>query len=176
MAMKQSHLYILSYPEGGFIKIGKADNVLNRVRSLAPGLGKPDLGSAVVYSLPYKAVRSIEKSIHTLLSEYRFEHEVCDGWTELFRPEAMQRAVDIMTAAGYSKPISYAETNRVHLNEVEKYKRRVRKERGETIDQKVARINKEIRDEILAKHSSWAGFYSAVREYMETNPMAGRVR
>ncbi len=102
---KIASLYVLVFPERGFIKIGKANNVHERGRFLKTSWGAIDYPMSYELKAPTSMVLKLEKSLHFLLSNYRADVNDGDGYTELFNSECLDVAVmhlDLFASSGVS--------------------------------------------------------------------------
>lgn len=88
-----SNLYLLIYPARNMIKIGKANDVHNRIQSLRRYWGEVDYENSYWLTASQATIFKLEKTLHFLLSEYRIESEVMDGYTELFSIDALKQAL-----------------------------------------------------------------------------------
>lgn len=98
-----THLYILIFPTRGIIKIGKADEVHERIQSLKRWWGDVDYEASYYLSAPSDLILRLEKSLHFLLSKYSVHFEVGDGRTELFSSDALDTAlkhIDLFCLSG----------------------------------------------------------------------------
>lgn len=86
--MQKSTVYVLVYPELKAIKIGKADNVLNRIQQLCHW-GKPDFEQSYVINTNMSDVYKLEGALHLKLSNYRKEMQKMDGYTEFFNLDVL---------------------------------------------------------------------------------------
>jgi len=105
---KLTHLYILVFPKCGMIKIGKADEVYNRIQSLKRWWGEPDYEASYHLTATSDLVFSLEKSLHFMLSVYSCGFGEGDGRTELFSSRALTPAlghIDLFCKSGAVEPL-----------------------------------------------------------------------
>jgi hypothetical protein len=71
--------------DGLSFKIGISNDVKSRIAQLRSVWGELDLESSFEFSAPATRMKSVEKMLHFLFSEYNLEHEESkDGYTEWF--------------------------------------------------------------------------------------------
>lgn len=100
---KLASLYVLFFPECGFLKVGKARDVYVRCQQLKHYWGDPDYGESLQLVAPEKTVFRLEKTLHLLLKNYAAENLEADGYTEMFKMEALGLvlpAIDLFVKAG----------------------------------------------------------------------------
>jgi hypothetical protein len=101
---KLSHIYILIFPALNLIKVGKADNVINRVQTLERIWGNIDYAASFKLIIPAEKVFSLERTLHFFLQQYHIETEDCrDGYTEVFSMDALSpvlRHIDYLITEG----------------------------------------------------------------------------
>jgi hypothetical protein len=126
-------LYLLIFPEHGIVKVGKADDINNRVQSLRRWWGDVDYESSYYLTAPEKVVFKLEKSLHFLLSSFSVSFEEGDGRTELFSEDALDVAIkhiDLYCSAssdlkglkkGIPRPVLPAASKRRRRNKYTKY-------------------------------------------------------
>lgn len=88
-----SLLYLLLFPANKMIKVGKANNIHNRIQSLRRFWGEVDYERSYQIALPQSEVFKLEKMLHFLLSKYQTGIDAGDGYTELFSIEALEPAI-----------------------------------------------------------------------------------
>ena len=88
-----SYLYILVFPESNAIKIGKSNDIHNRISTLKHFWGEVDYQKSYQLSAPENIVFKLEKSLHFFLSSYTAQRGSGDGYTELFELEALDMAI-----------------------------------------------------------------------------------
>jgi T5orf172 domain len=92
--MKNStHLYLLCFPKKKMVKIGKADDIHNRIRTLQRYWGDVDYAASYFLPAPTETVFKLEKSLHFLLSPFAISFDTGDGKTELFSEGALEVAL-----------------------------------------------------------------------------------
>lgn len=87
--MKMSNLYIVIFPNYDCFKIGKADNIVNRINVLSPIWGKPDYKNSYHIEITSDKVLKIEKGLHLFLDDFKLNTLKKDGYTELFRMDGL---------------------------------------------------------------------------------------
>lgn len=98
-----SSLYILIFPENRVLKIGKANNVYSRSRTLKRHWGQPNYEDSFELTAPQDTVFRLEKSLHFLLTGHQVPFDKGDGRTELFTLDALDltlKHVELFLAAG----------------------------------------------------------------------------
>ncbi|MCU6667803.1 GIY-YIG nuclease family protein [Enterobacteriaceae bacterium H4N4] len=88
-----SFLYLLLFPAKKMMKVGKANNIYNRVQSLRRFWGEVDYEHSYRIALPQSEVFKLEKMLHFLLAKYQTGIDAGDGYTELFYIEALEPAI-----------------------------------------------------------------------------------
>jgi hypothetical protein len=71
------------------MKVGKADDVHNRICSLRRHWGDVDYAESYSLEAPANLIFRLEKALHVLLSEHSISFDVGDGKTELFSIQAL---------------------------------------------------------------------------------------
>lgn len=66
-----SFLYLLIFPAQKMMKIGKANNIYNRIQSLTRTWGEVDFERSYQIIVPQSEVFKLEKMLHFLLTNYR---------------------------------------------------------------------------------------------------------
>ena len=88
--IKLASLYVLMFPECGFLKVGKANNVYARCQQLKHYWGDPDYDESLELVAPEKTVFQMEKTLHFLLTKnYAADSLGGDGHTEMFKMAAL---------------------------------------------------------------------------------------
>lgn len=89
---KKSYIYIIDWTERhNCIKIGKANNIWERYRSLKRDFGEADLENSYWLEEKESNIYNIEKIIHTFIRQYKIDYPVAvNGYTELFQYEALE--------------------------------------------------------------------------------------
>lgn len=87
--MKNSNVYILLFKDKDYFKIGKSDNVTDRVAKFGCYWGELDYGKSYVLSVPSACVFKIEKALHSLLYDYSVKQQDGDGKTEFFHLDGL---------------------------------------------------------------------------------------
>ncbi|AYL68947.1 MULTISPECIES: GIY-YIG nuclease family protein [Citrobacter] len=88
-----SFLYLLIFPAKKMMKIGKANNIYNRIQSLTRTWGEVDFERSYQIIVPQSEVFKLEKMLHFLLTNYQSGIDAGDGYTELFTIEALEPAI-----------------------------------------------------------------------------------
>ena len=88
-----SHLYLLVFPARKMIKIGKANNIYNRIQALKKYWGEVDYENSYRLVMPQGEVFKLEKTLHYLLAQYQTGTDAGDGYTELFSADALAPAL-----------------------------------------------------------------------------------
>lgn len=102
-AANTSSLYILVFPSCGLLKIGKANNVRARVRTLRQWWGDADYTESFELVAPQTTVLHLEKSLHFLLSARQADVANADGYTEMYSLTSLGlilKHIDLFMASG----------------------------------------------------------------------------
>ena len=102
---KTASLYVLVFPSQGLLKIGKANNVRGRGRTLEAAWGIIDYAESYELKTTTSTALRLEKSLHCLLASYRASTANGDGYTEMFRMEALDpvlRHIELFVASNAS--------------------------------------------------------------------------
>lgn len=94
--MKNSFLYILVYSNLKVVKIGKSDNISNRIKILKRFWGEPDFDKSYSLELCESKVYKIEKAMHALFIDYQVPYNDGDGKTEFFNLDILPNIIDIL--------------------------------------------------------------------------------
>ncbi len=89
-----TNIYLLIYPKLKAFKIGKADNIANRIHNLKKYWGEPTYIDSLYLEIDTKFVFRLEKSLHTLLEQFSMNFNEGDGKSEFFSIEALSDAID----------------------------------------------------------------------------------
>ncbi len=89
-----TNIYLLIYPKLKAFKIGKADNIANRIHNLKKYWGEPKYIDSLYLEIDTKFVFKLEKSLHTLLEQFSMNFSEGDGKSEFFSIEALSDAID----------------------------------------------------------------------------------
>ncbi|WP_188566222.1 GIY-YIG nuclease family protein [Undibacterium terreum] len=81
--MELSNLYLLEFKQGNYIKIGKADNIHNRIKTLQRIWGEVDYEASYYLQAPTSIVQQLESALLLLLAQYTVPYPQGDGRTEL---------------------------------------------------------------------------------------------
>ena len=88
---KLASLYVLIFPECGFLKVGKANDVYVRCQQLKHWWGDPDYHESLELVAPQLTVFGLENMLHLLLrTNYSACVDVGDGHTEMFTIKALK--------------------------------------------------------------------------------------
>ncbi|WP_323086921.1 GIY-YIG nuclease family protein, partial [Providencia alcalifaciens] len=90
-----SYIYVLVYPHLQAVKIGKADNVFNRMQRLCHW-GDFDTDKSFKIEVDKNNSYKLESSVHFLLSGFKKEMVFGDGFTEFFEIECYSKIIDLM--------------------------------------------------------------------------------
>lgn len=102
--MVMSNLYILLFKNKGILKVGKANNVFDRARSLAH-LGEVDYEESYVLRVVKDEVFSLESMLHSLLKPYRCNDvKYVDGHTEIYKLESLSLVLSGIDLIIQSRP------------------------------------------------------------------------
>ena len=104
MNQPMSNLYLVIFPEKLVLKIGKANDIANRLSSLSRHWGEADYKQSYYIELPEPEVYRIEKSLHYLLESHAVTNLEGDGQTELFQFSALEPALQHIKLYLKSKP------------------------------------------------------------------------
>jgi len=91
--MKLTHLYLIVFPQKSIFKIGKANDIHNRIHSLKAYWGDPDLDQSYYVVADENLVFRIELALKNILLGYKYECDDGDGKTEIFDIEALDIAL-----------------------------------------------------------------------------------
>ena len=101
---KLASLYVLIFPECGFLKVGKANNVYARSQQLKHSWGDPDYDESLELQATELTVFRLENTLHHLLRKnYSAPVLEGDGHTEFFIMDALDLvlpAIDLFVKAG----------------------------------------------------------------------------
>ncbi len=92
VADKLSNLYILVYPDTGVLKIGKADNVVNRMKSLK-WIGEADYEGSYWLSMSEQHVFRMETGFKKILHDSRINIGEGDGKTEIYEIACLEKVL-----------------------------------------------------------------------------------
>ena len=101
------HLYLAVLPLPQALKVGKADNVGERISKLSRSWGSISCDSSYCLSEKASVVSQLEKSLHLFLRPYAVRFDDGDGKTELFELAALEAAlahIQYFIAAGVVTP------------------------------------------------------------------------
>ncbi|WIF74482.1 GIY-YIG nuclease family protein (plasmid) [Proteus vulgaris] len=88
MVKNNSYVYVLFYSDINAVKVGKADDVFNRIKQLCHW-GKPDFYKSYIIPIPKKEVYSLEASLHLYLKRFKKTMSEHHGYTEFFSIEVL---------------------------------------------------------------------------------------
>lgn len=83
-----SNIYILVFLKG-FVKVGKADDILKRLESLERVWGDVDLANSYYLRIKKEDVFKVEKMLHHLVTTYSIDVGSGDGYTEMFHKDSL---------------------------------------------------------------------------------------
>jgi hypothetical protein len=86
--MEESNVYLLKFPDIEAFKVGKSDNIINRLMSLKKYWGEPDFESSVSISIDKRFVFKLENMLKNALDQYQIKGLSGDGMSELFELSA----------------------------------------------------------------------------------------
>lgn len=117
-----SNIYILHFPEQKAIKIGKADNLQERLSDLVKIWGPIDNKCAYAIPVDPLIVINYEKQIHEKFSKFKLTMPYGDGYQEFFK-------TDVLKHLDYSKliPISKTAISKINKHKQQKQINRVHK-------------------------------------------------
>lgn len=98
-----TNLYILHYPSLKALKVGKADDVFNRAKTLQKYWGTPCYKTSWRLTLHPSNVFKVEKALHFLLADFQMPFKEGDGKTEFFCITALsflKEYIDTFTRSG----------------------------------------------------------------------------
>lgn len=84
-----SYLYILHFPRTNAIKIGKANEVQQRIETLQRDWGAVDYEGSYRLQLDVDSVMALERSLHGLVRHFSRGYQHGDGKTEMFSVDAL---------------------------------------------------------------------------------------
>ncbi|MDC8773343.1 hypothetical protein [Roseateles albus] len=88
-----TNLYILLFPQKGIIKVGKANDIANRIAALRLSWGRVDYDASYYVLASEDVVFKIESWLKFSLSKYAAPFREGDGWTEVFTVNALEIAL-----------------------------------------------------------------------------------
>lgn len=83
-----SNIYILVFLKG-FVKVGKADDILKRLENLERVWGDVDLANSYYLSVKKENVFKVEKMLHHLVDAHSADVGSGDGHTEMFHKDSL---------------------------------------------------------------------------------------
>lgn len=106
-----SYVYVLVYPHLQAVKIGKADNVFNRIQRLCHW-GDFDADKSFKIEVDKNNSYKLESSVHFLLSSFKKEMVFGDGFTEFFEIECYSKIIELMNLLEFKmKKINIIDNN-----------------------------------------------------------------
>lgn len=96
MSNNTSHVYVLVYPKLKAYKIGKANDVNNRINSLSKHWGDVDYQESYTITVPQSEVFNVEKSLQNLLFEHKLLFKYGDGKNEFFKLDSLNVALSFI--------------------------------------------------------------------------------
>ena len=100
----KSYLYVITFPEKRVFKIGKADDIRQRINRLTGWWGQPDYENSYHLMIDRNKVHHLEKSLHHMMDEYKVEFDCGDGKTELFSMDVLDIALKYIDVYLMDKP------------------------------------------------------------------------
>jgi len=94
VAISMTNLYLMVFQEKKVFKIGKADDIENRMDQLRKYWGSPDFNSSYSVEISTDSVFKLEKALHLMLSDYSEHIGTGDGQTEFFSISALVLVLD----------------------------------------------------------------------------------
>lgn len=94
--MKKSFLYFVIFPKFQYLKIGKSDNIENRMLGIKKYWGDIDYENSYYLCLPTEKVFKIEKALHNLLEKYKIKNISGDGFSEIFDLQVLDSALSLI--------------------------------------------------------------------------------
>lgn len=89
-----TNIYLLIYPNLKAFKIGKADNIFDRVNSMKKWWGEPDYVNSFSLAISSGLVFKLERGLHLLLEQFSMGFNCGDGKTEFFSLDAFNYAIE----------------------------------------------------------------------------------
>lgn len=102
--MIASNVYVLIFPHLNAVKVGKADNLFNRIQQLNHW-GKPNLDLSFVIKVDRVNVLKFEWAFHLALIPFKKDMPKKDGYTEFFDIKALPEIQKIMNLFRLEKSI-----------------------------------------------------------------------
>lgn len=94
--MDKSFLYFVIFPNYKYLKIGKSNNIENRMLSIRHLWGDIDYENSYYLELPTSKVFKIEKALHNLLDDFKITNISGDGYTEIFSLDVLDTAISLI--------------------------------------------------------------------------------
>ncbi|HHR6469824.1 TPA: GIY-YIG nuclease family protein [Providencia alcalifaciens] len=88
MTENNSYVYVLVYPELKAVKVGKADDVGNRIKQLCHW-GHPDFDKSYIITINSSEVYKLEGALHLYLEPFKKIMDKKHGYSEFFNIEAL---------------------------------------------------------------------------------------
>lgn len=128
--MSKSFLYFVIFNNCNYLKIGKSNNIENRMIKIRHLWGDIDYENSYCLELPTSKVFKIEKALHNLLDDFKIKDISGDGYTEMFSLDVLETALafinmyikqqgDLKLVKGISKNI-FLESS-IKRKRIEKY-------------------------------------------------------
>lgn len=99
-----TNLYLLIFPASRMLKVGKADDIHNRIQALRRYWGEVDYAASYYFRAPLSVVLRLERSLHFFLEKFSQSFTEGDGKTELFSIEALDLALKHIELYSASTP------------------------------------------------------------------------
>lgn len=90
----KSNLYLLVFPQKNSLKIGKSDNIQNRINTIKRWWGDIDYESSYSVCADTATVFQLEKALHCLFAPHSIDFEEGDGKTEFFNLDVLDKALE----------------------------------------------------------------------------------
>ena len=100
-----SHLYLLVFPQHSLFKIGKADDLHQRIDTLRMHWGEPDLAASYSVEVPAESVVKLERGLQAILLGHHQPQSAGEGKTEFFRLDGLQRALQVIDLFSVDKTL-----------------------------------------------------------------------
>ncbi|WP_336432730.1 GIY-YIG nuclease family protein [Providencia rettgeri] len=99
MNTNNSNVYVLVYRNLNAVKIGKADNVSNRIQQLCHW-GKPDIDESYIIPIPKEGVYNLECALHLYLKRFKKTMNKNHGYSEFFSLDALDEIPKLLNFYG----------------------------------------------------------------------------
>ncbi|MFH6841003.1 GIY-YIG nuclease family protein [Providencia sp. 2024EL-00732] len=99
MNKNNSNVYVLVYRNLNAVKIGKADNVTNRIQQLCHW-GKPDFDESYIIPISKEGVYNLECALHLYLKRFKKDMSKNHGYSEFFNLDALDEIPKLLNFYG----------------------------------------------------------------------------